>query len=67
MRKRLLRVAVALTSAFGLIAGAGAARQSSPAAATTSCALGNGVQHVIEITFDNVHFFRDNRTCRTSS
>jgi hypothetical protein len=24
------------------------------------CALGNGVQHVVEIVFDNVHFFRDN-------
>jgi hypothetical protein len=28
--------------------------------APTTCELGNGVQHVIEITFDNVHFFRDN-------
>jgi hypothetical protein len=28
--------------------------------APTSCELGNGVKHVIEITFDNVHFFRDN-------
>jgi hypothetical protein len=28
--------------------------------ASQSCALGNGIQHVIEITFDNVHFFRDN-------
>lgn len=27
---------------------------------TTTCGLGNGVQHVIELTFDNVHFFRDN-------
>jgi hypothetical protein len=26
----------------------------------TSCQLGNGVKHVIQITFDNVHFFRDN-------
>jgi hypothetical protein len=25
-----------------------------------SCRLGNGVKHVIELTFDNVHFFRDN-------
>ncbi len=24
------------------------------------CHLGNGVKHVVEITFDNVHFFRDN-------
>ncbi|HEX9031283.1 MAG TPA: hypothetical protein VF834_05520 [Streptosporangiaceae bacterium] len=27
---------------------------------TTGCQLGNGVQHVVEITFDNTHFFRDN-------
>ena len=27
---------------------------------TSSCQLGNGVKHVIELTFDNVHFFRDN-------
>jgi hypothetical protein len=26
----------------------------------TSCQLGNGVKHVIDLTFDNVHFFRDN-------
>jgi len=25
-----------------------------------SCQLGNGVKHVINIVFDNVHFFRDN-------
>jgi hypothetical protein len=25
-----------------------------------SCRLGNGVQHVVQITFDNVHFYRDN-------
>src|SRR5262245_11072330 len=25
-----------------------------------SCQLGNGIQHVIHITFDNVHFTRDN-------
>ena len=25
-----------------------------------SCNLGNGVKHVVQITFDNVHFFRDN-------
>ncbi|HEV2427331.1 MAG TPA: hypothetical protein VGS61_03815, partial [Acidimicrobiales bacterium] len=28
--------------------------------APTSCTLGNGVQHVVQIVFDNVHFFRDN-------
>ncbi len=26
----------------------------------SSCQLGNGVKHVVELTFDNVHFFRDN-------
>jgi hypothetical protein len=26
----------------------------------STCQLGNGVKHVVEITFDNVHFFRDN-------
>lgn len=25
-----------------------------------TCRLGNGVQHVVNIVFDNVHFFRDN-------
>jgi hypothetical protein len=30
------------------------------AAAATGCQLGNGIQHVIELTFDNVHFNRDN-------
>ena len=28
--------------------------------AGSACQLGNGVKHVIELTFDNVHFFRDN-------
>jgi hypothetical protein len=27
---------------------------------SSTCQLGNGVKHVVEITFDNVHFFRDN-------
>ena len=27
---------------------------------TAGCQLGNGIRHVIEITFDNVHFNRDN-------
>src|SRR5437899_9932945 len=27
---------------------------------TASCQLGNGVKHVVVLTFDNVHFFRDN-------
>src|SRR6202043_2170508 len=27
---------------------------------SSSCHLGNGVKHVVQLTFDNVHFFRDN-------
>jgi hypothetical protein len=27
---------------------------------SNGCHLGNGVQHVVRLTFDNVHFFRDN-------
>ncbi len=38
---------------------AGTVRAASQHAAT-SCQLGNSVKHIIEITFDNVHFFRDN-------
>jgi len=29
-------------------------------AASAGCSLGNGVKHVIQITFDNVHYNRDN-------
>ena len=29
-------------------------------ASTAGCHLGHGIKHVIELTFDNVHFFRDN-------
>src|SRR5215831_14096190 len=28
--------------------------------ASNACQLGNGIKHVVQITFDNVHFFRDN-------
>jgi hypothetical protein len=36
------------------------ARASQHTSAGNGCHLGNGVQHVVEIGFDNVHFFRDN-------
>src|ERR1022692_4111590 len=26
----------------------------------SACHLGNGIKHVVDLTFDNVHFFRDN-------
>ncbi len=31
-----------------------------PPGPQAACHLGNGVQHVVVLTFDNVHFFRDN-------
>ena len=55
----------AVVAAVVIPPSASAARSAAPAApalaaAAGSCHLGNGVQHVINITFDNVHFFRDN-------
>ncbi len=32
----------------------------SPAAASTSCKLGNGIKHIVYLQFDNVHLRRDN-------
>lgn len=51
-RAALIALAAAAVAAF-----AGATRSS---ASAPSCQLGNGVQHVINIVFDNVHFSRDN-------
>jgi hypothetical protein len=31
-----------------------------PASATPTCQLGNGVEHLVYVEFDNVHFTRDN-------
>jgi hypothetical protein len=44
------------------VAGAAAIGAAPPAAGAdpSGCQLGNGVKHVVEIVFDNVHFFRDN-------
>lgn len=54
--RRIMGFAVAAT-----LAATGAA--AAPAADATSaggCQLGNGVKHVVNLVFDNVHFFRDN-------
>jgi hypothetical protein len=66
-RRVSIRSGLALSVVAGLAAvvvtsGAGslAAPRTTGAATTTSCHLGNGVQHVINIVFDNVHFSRDN-------
>src|SRR5581483_8528241 len=61
MRRRTalfaLVIVAGLASLAGLQVGGGRAAAGT---ATTSCQLGNGVQHVINIVFDNVHFSRDN-------
>jgi hypothetical protein len=56
----------ALVSGFCLAASAtaGVASAAHPVSArdhsAASCHLGNGIKHVVQIGFDNVHFFRDN-------
>ncbi len=57
-----LAVAGAMAPGVALAARAGhghaaAAPKHDPAG---GCRLGHGVQHVVQLTFDNVHFFRDN-------
>ena len=72
-RRKVLRAAVATAAvtAMAVLAAAGAASVSGavPKAATAarqpnsaagSCHLQNGIKHVVEILFDNVHFNRDN-------
>ncbi len=59
MRKRTALIALVVAGALASVAGL--QMSSSPAAAAApNCQLGNGVQHVINIVFDNVHFSRDN-------
>ncbi len=67
LRVTAVASSAALIGLLGLpgtaLAAAGtAARPVTPATpvAGSSCHLGNGVKHVVQITFDNVHFFRDN-------
>jgi hypothetical protein len=66
-RTAVITASVALVSGLGVVAAAtpGVASASHPAASRhhpglSSCHLGNGVKHVVQIGFDNVHFFRDN-------
>jgi hypothetical protein len=66
--KRLIRLAVVMALAIGWqLAAVPATQASAPTTAakssnpaTSGCQLGNGVQHVINIVFDNTHFSRDN-------
>src|SRR5256886_1600934 len=64
--KRLIRLAAVAALSIGWQVAAVPATQAaggpsqSSRAASSSCHLGNGVQHVINIVFDNTHFTRDN-------
>ena len=59
-----IRGAALASAAIGAVAVAvvlgGQTAQAVPATPAAGCRLANGVKHVIEITFDNVHFNRDN-------
>jgi hypothetical protein len=60
--KKLTAVAVLAAAAISVLVAVqvAGASDSEATADPPSCQLGNGVQHVINIVFDNVHFFRDN-------
>jgi hypothetical protein len=58
-RAGIFAATLVVATGVGGVAAVGAA-PSAAGADPVGCQLGNGVQHVIEIVFDNVHFFRDN-------
>ena len=64
VRRRTSLLTGAALAAFAVpalaLGGPAAAPAAAAAHAADGCHLGNGVKHVIEISFDNVHFFRDN-------
>jgi hypothetical protein len=60
--KRLVRLVAVAAVAIGWQAAAVPGAHASSQATTTSstCQLGNGVSHVVNVVFDNVHLTRDN-------
>jgi hypothetical protein len=67
MRRGFRRAAIvaSIVAVVAVMAVTAALGSASPAAAhntqpSSTCHLGNGIQHVIDIVFDNVHFNRDN-------
>jgi hypothetical protein len=61
--KRLIRLVVVAAVAMGWQVAAPAAtlaNEEPTRSAQSSCDLGNGVQHVVNVVFDNTHFTRDN-------
>jgi hypothetical protein len=57
-----LLAGLGIAGATGPVHAAAASPASGPAKSdgSGSCRLGNGVKHVVQLMFDNVHFFRDN-------
>ncbi len=61
MRRLIRLVAIAALAAAAIIPGQASAQAPAAAApATATCSLGNGITHVVNIVFDNVHLTRDN-------
>jgi hypothetical protein len=61
--RRLIKLVMVAAIAVGwqvALPPAALAEDSPPESAASSCDLGNGVQHVVNIVFDNTHFTRDN-------
>ncbi len=58
--KKLTAVVALVAAALAALAGVQLGGGGTAKADASSCQLGNGVHHVINIVFDNVHFFRDN-------
>ncbi len=59
----LLMITMSAATAGAAASGAASrpsSKQSPQVLATAGCALGNGIQHVVEVFFDNVHYNRDN-------
>jgi hypothetical protein len=61
--KRLIRLVVVAAVAAGwqvAVPASAIANEEPTKPAASSCDLGNGVQHVVNLVFDNTHFTRDN-------
>jgi hypothetical protein len=66
-RVTALAGAVALCAGLGVTGAAAAVSQTAASQTadqashqTSGCDLGNGITHIVQLQFDNVHFFRDN-------
>src|SRR5260370_21711121 len=55
-----LALAGAVTPGTAFAARSGQASAAAPSDPSSGRQLGNGITHVVQIVFDNVHFFRDN-------